>query len=101
MNHEYKRLTTTEVKIGDCSLAILPNRVQTMTTTDTLDTAATVEQSIGCIEAGAELVRVSAPLKREAENLLNIKNELRKTWLKRHLLPIFILHPMLQRLRPE
>lgn len=49
-----------------------------MTTTDTMDTMATVEQSIRCIEAGAELVRITAPSKKEAENLLNIKNELRK-----------------------
>jgi (E)-4-hydroxy-3-methylbut-2-enyl-diphosphate synthase len=49
-----------------------------MTTTDTMDTIATVEQSIRCIEAGSELVRITAPSKREAENLLNIKSELRK-----------------------
>jgi (E)-4-hydroxy-3-methylbut-2-enyl-diphosphate synthase len=49
-----------------------------MTTTDTMDTVATVEQSIRCIEAGAELVRITAPSKREAENLLNIRNELRR-----------------------
>jgi (E)-4-hydroxy-3-methylbut-2-enyl-diphosphate synthase len=49
-----------------------------MTTTDTMDTIGTVEQSIRCIEAGAELVRITAPSKKEAENLLNIKNELRK-----------------------
>ena len=55
-----------------------PVRIQTMTTTDTMNTMATVEQSIRCIEAGAELVRITAPSKREAENLLNIKNELRK-----------------------
>ena len=55
-----------------------PIRVQTMTTTDTMDTIATVEQSIRCIEAGAELVRITAPSKKEAENLLVIKNELRK-----------------------
>ncbi|HMP93698.1 MAG TPA: (E)-4-hydroxy-3-methylbut-2-enyl-diphosphate synthase, partial [Phnomibacter sp.] len=36
------------------------------------------EQSIRCIEAGAELVRITAPSKKEAENLLNIKNELRR-----------------------
>ena len=53
-----------------------PIRVQTMTTTDTMDTIATVEQSIRCIEAGAELVRITAPSKKEAENLRNIKNEL-------------------------
>ena len=55
-----------------------PIRVQTMTTTDTMDTMATVEQSIRCIEAGAELVRITAPSKKEAENLQNIKDELRK-----------------------
>ena len=75
----YKRLQTVEVKIGDLALGNgNPIRVQTMTTTDTMDTMATVEQSIRCIEAGAELVRITAPSKKEAENLLNIKNELRK-----------------------
>jgi (E)-4-hydroxy-3-methylbut-2-enyl-diphosphate synthase len=49
-----------------------------MTTTDTMDTIATVEQTIRCIEAGAELVRITAPSKKEAENLLNIKNELKR-----------------------
>jgi (E)-4-hydroxy-3-methylbut-2-enyl-diphosphate synthase len=49
-----------------------------MTTTDTMDTMATVEQSIRCIEAGAELVRITAPSKNDAENLSHIKNELRK-----------------------
>jgi len=75
---EYKRLLTREVKIGDLSLGNFhPIRVQTMTTTDTMDTIATVEQSIRCIEAGAELVRITAPSKKEAENLRNIKNELK------------------------
>lgn len=76
---EYKRLGTKEVKIGDLLLGNFnPIRVQTMTTTDTMDTIGTVEQSIRCIEAGAELVRITAPSKKEAENLLNIKSELRK-----------------------
>jgi (E)-4-hydroxy-3-methylbut-2-enyl-diphosphate synthase len=75
----YQRLKTIEVKIGDLLLGNFhPVRIQTMTTTDTMDTLATVEQSIRCIEAGAELVRITAPSKNEAENLLNIKNELRK-----------------------
>lgn len=75
----YKRLKTKEVKIGDLLLGNgHPIRVQTMTTTDTMDTMATVEQSIRCIEAGAELVRITAPSKKEAENLQNIKDELRK-----------------------
>lgn len=76
---QYKRLKTREVRIGDLLLGNFhPIRLQTMTTTDTMDTMATVEQSIRCIEAGAELVRITAPSKKEAENLLNIKNELRK-----------------------
>ncbi len=76
---QYSRLKTREVKIGDLLLGNLhPIRVQTMTTTDTMDTIATVEQSIRCIEAGAELVRITAPSKKEAENLENIRNELRK-----------------------
>jgi (E)-4-hydroxy-3-methylbut-2-enyl-diphosphate synthase len=80
---EYKRLATREVKIGDLLLGNFhPIRVQTMTTTDTMDTIATVEQSIRCIEAGAELVRITAPSKKEAENLLNIKNELHKRGYK-------------------
>jgi (E)-4-hydroxy-3-methylbut-2-enyl-diphosphate synthase len=75
----YSRLKTVEIRIGDLLLGNFhPIRVQTMTTTDTMDTQATVEQSIRCIEAGAELVRITAPSKKEAENLLNIKNELRR-----------------------
>lgn len=75
----YKRLITREVRIGDLLLGNgHPIRVQTMTTTDTMDTLATVEQTIRCIEAGAELVRITAPSKKEAENLLHIKNELHK-----------------------
>lgn len=75
----YNRLKTREVRIGDLLLGNgHPIRVQTMTTTDTMDTMATVEQSIRCIEAGSELIRITAPSKKEAENLLQIKNELRK-----------------------
>lgn len=76
---QYSRLATREVNVGDLLLGNFhPIRLQTMTTTDTLNTLATVEQSIRCIEAGAELVRITAPSRNEAENLLNIKNELRK-----------------------
>jgi (E)-4-hydroxy-3-methylbut-2-enyl-diphosphate synthase len=75
----YRRLRTLEVRVGDLLLGNLhPVRVQTMTTTDTMDTLGTVEQSIRCIEAGAELVRITAPSKKEAENLLPIKKELRR-----------------------
>ena len=54
-----------------------PIRIQSMTTTDTMDTIATVEQSIRMIEAGCEIVRITAPSRKEAENLQNIKDELR------------------------
>jgi len=76
---EYKRLATLEVKVGDLLIGNNnPIRIQTMTTTDTMNTLGTVEQAIRCIEAGAELVRITAPSKKEAENLLPIRNELRK-----------------------
>jgi (E)-4-hydroxy-3-methylbut-2-enyl-diphosphate synthase len=75
----YKRLDTVPVTVGDLILGgHAPIRVQTMTTYDTMDTVKTVEQSIRCIEAGAELIRITAPSKTEAENLLLIKNEIRK-----------------------
>jgi (E)-4-hydroxy-3-methylbut-2-enyl-diphosphate synthase len=79
----YERLNTIPVTVGDLLLGgSAPIRVQTMTTFDTMDTVRTVEQSIRCIEAGAELIRVTAPSKTEAENLLNIKNEIRKRGYK-------------------
>jgi (E)-4-hydroxy-3-methylbut-2-enyl-diphosphate synthase len=75
----YKRLKTREVKVGNLTIGgDNPVRIQTMTTTDTMDTKATVEQTIRCIQAGAELVRITAPSKNEAENLQNIKDELHK-----------------------
>ena len=74
----YQRLITREVKVGDLIIGGgHPIRVQTMTTTDTLDTDKTVAQVIRCIQAGAELVRITAPSKTEAENLANIKSALR------------------------
>lgn len=77
--HTYKRLPTRAVKVGDLIIGDFnPIRLQTMTTTDTMDTKATVEEAIRCIEAGAELIRITAPSKKEAENLLHIKNELRR-----------------------
>ncbi|HQQ93100.1 MAG TPA: (E)-4-hydroxy-3-methylbut-2-enyl-diphosphate synthase [Bacteroidia bacterium] len=74
----YSRFLTREVSIGDLKLgAHHPIRVQSMTTTDTMDTKATVEQSIRMIEAGCELVRITAPSLNEAKNLENIRRELR------------------------
>ena len=76
---EYSRFQTREVMCGDVGIGgSNPIRLQTMTTTDTMDTMATVEQTIRCIEAGSELVRITAPGIYEAENLLPVKNELRR-----------------------
>ena len=71
------RLNTKQVVIGELSLGgESPIRVQSMTTTDTMDTEGSVEQSIRMIEAGSELVRLTAPSKNEAQNLEHIKKEL-------------------------
>jgi len=75
---EYSRFQTREVNIGGVPLGGQnPIRVQSMTTTDTMDTEATVAQSIRMIEAGCEYVRITAPSQNEARNLANIKKELR------------------------
>ena len=75
---EYSRFRTREVMIGDVGVGgDNPIRIQSMTTTDTMDTLSTVEQSIRMIKAGCEIVRITAPSRKEAENLLNIKKELR------------------------
>lgn len=76
---EYKRFISREVKIGDIPLGgNNPIRIQSMTTTDTMDTIATAEQTIRMVESGCEYVRITAPSIKEAENLKNIKDELRK-----------------------
>ncbi len=74
---DYSRFITREVMIGDVGIGgNNPIRLQSMTTTDTMNTIATVEQSIKMIEAGCELVRITAPSINEAKNLENIKKEL-------------------------
>ncbi|GIV43525.1 MAG: 4-hydroxy-3-methylbut-2-en-1-yl diphosphate synthase (flavodoxin) [Bacteroidia bacterium] len=73
------RLKTHEVLIGTLKMGgNNPIVVQSMTTTDTMDTQATVEECIRMIQAGCELIRLTAPSKKEAQNLENIKKELRK-----------------------
>jgi (E)-4-hydroxy-3-methylbut-2-enyl-diphosphate synthase len=75
----YSRYKTREVYIGDIPLGgNNPIRIQSMTTTDTMNTLATVEQSIRMINAGCEYIRITAPSLKEAQNLQNIKAELRK-----------------------
>ncbi len=75
----YSRYKTREVYIGDIPLGgNNPIRIQSMTTTDTMNTIATVEQTIRMVEAGCEYVRITAPSINEAKNLENIKKELRR-----------------------
>jgi (E)-4-hydroxy-3-methylbut-2-enyl-diphosphate synthase len=75
---QYSRYKTRVVTIGDVPLGgDNPIRVQSMTTTDTMNTIATVEQSIRMIDAGCEYVRITAPSMNEAKNLENIKKELK------------------------
>ena len=68
-----------QIKIGSLTLGGgAPVRVQSMTNTDTMDTRATVEQTLRMVEAGCELVRITAPDVKAAENLGRIKEELLK-----------------------
>ena len=75
---QYSRYKTREVYIGDIPLGgNNPIRIQSMTTTDTMNTIATVEQTIRMVESGCEYVRITAPSLKEAKNLEIIKKELR------------------------
>ena len=72
------RFVTREIAIGNIKIGgNQPIRPQSMTTTDTMDTEKSVEQSIRMIEAGCELVRLTAPSKKEAENLGKISEILK------------------------
>jgi len=74
---QYSRLKTIEVNVGNIKFGGENSiRLQSMTTTDTMDTQLSVEQAIRMIDAGCELVRYTAPSKKEAENLKNIRQEL-------------------------
>ena len=71
--------TSTPILIGSIPLGgTYPVRIQSMTSTNTLDTRASVAQCIRIIEAGADFVRLTAQGVREAQNLENIKKELHK-----------------------
>jgi len=75
----YHRRHTREVKIGNTPLGgEQPIRVQSMTTVDTMDTLGSVEQTLRMVESGCEYVRITAPSIKEAENLRQIRDELRK-----------------------
>lgn len=76
---QYSRFNTREVNIGELPLGgDNPIRIQSMTTTDTMDTIATVEQTIRMVDAGCEYVRITAPSIKDAKNLENIRAELRR-----------------------
>ncbi len=73
----YSRWKTRVVNIGGIRMGgDNPIRLQSMTTTDTMDTIGTVEQSIRMIDAGCEYLRITAPSLKEAQNLEKIKKEL-------------------------
>jgi len=73
----FTRLKTVKVKVGNVEFGgNNPIRVQSMTTTDTMDTEESVAQAIRMIEAGCELIRFTAPSKKDAENLKIIKQQL-------------------------
>lgn len=75
----YSRRITREVKVGGIGIGgENPIRVQSMTTIDTLDTLGSIEQTIRMVNAGCELVRITAPSLKEAQNLQLIKNGLRE-----------------------
>jgi len=70
----YSRLKTHQIKVGDIVLGgNTPIRLQSMTTANTMNTAATVAETIRIYEAGADFVRITAPNIKEAKNLSVIK----------------------------
>nr|WP_288329842.1 4-hydroxy-3-methylbut-2-en-1-yl diphosphate synthase [uncultured Prevotella sp.] len=74
----YQRRKSTEIHIGAIDMGgENPIRIQSMTTTDTNDTEACVEQAERIIKAGGELVRLTTQGTKEAENLKNINASLR------------------------
>ena len=75
---QYNRRKSIEVNIGDVPCGANNTiRVQSMTTIDTMDTEGSVAQIIRMIDSGCEYVRLTAPSIKDAENLKNIKNQLR------------------------
>ncbi|MBC7382503.1 MAG: (E)-4-hydroxy-3-methylbut-2-enyl-diphosphate synthase [Bacteroidia bacterium] len=79
----YKRRKTITVNVGDLAMGgDFPIRIQSMTTTDTMDTKKSVEQIIRMVDAGCELVRLTAPSMKESQNLANIKKALSDKGIK-------------------
>ncbi|MCX6179345.1 MAG: (E)-4-hydroxy-3-methylbut-2-enyl-diphosphate synthase [Chlorobiales bacterium] len=77
--YQYRRRLTREVAFGSIDLGgYQPIRVESMTNTHTMDTAATVEQCRRLYEAGCEIIRLTVPTEKDAENLRNIRDQLRR-----------------------
>ena len=75
---QYNRRQTTEVNVGSIRMGSNnPIRIQSMATTNTNDTEASVQQAIRIIKAGGELVRFTTQGTREAENMRNINAGIR------------------------
>jgi (E)-4-hydroxy-3-methylbut-2-enyl-diphosphate synthase len=75
----YRRRQTRVVHVGDVAIGgDNPIRIQSMTISDTMDTTATVAETLQLVEAGCEIVRITAPSLNEAENLRHIKAALRQ-----------------------
>ncbi len=81
--YHFRRRLTREVVIGDPANGGViiggnhPVVVQSMITCDTMDTAASVQQTLDLVAAGCQLVRITAPTVKDAANLRNIVAELR------------------------
>src|SRR5256714_9513491 len=74
----YQRRKSREVQIGNVAVGgSQPIRVQSMTTTRTQDVVATLAQTIRLVEAGCEIVRITAPTTADAKAIGHIKNRLR------------------------
>uniref|UniRef100_Q3ATQ3 4-hydroxy-3-methylbut-2-en-1-yl diphosphate synthase (flavodoxin) n=1 Tax=Chlorobium chlorochromatii (strain CaD3) TaxID=340177 RepID=Q3ATQ3_CHLCH len=77
--YHYRRRFTREVPFGKIALGgYQPIRVESMTNTHTMDTAATVEQCRRLYEAGCEIIRLTVPTEKDAENLRAIRDQLRR-----------------------
>ena len=75
----YHRRKTRVVNVGDVPIGgNHPIRLQSMTISDTMDTDAAVAETIQLVDAGCELVRLTAPSLNEAENLRHIKAALNR-----------------------
>ena len=75
----YHRRKTRVVNVGDVSIGgDHPIRLQSMTISDTMDTDAAVAETVQLVDAGCELVRLTAPSLNEAENLRHIKAALNR-----------------------